>query len=73
MIGYNVMWLCEDFRLGMRNLSYKPKTQQVQTKIKLNLKPQLNKHTVSGLWLFNDKLLGGVIKPKYKYYGKFIL
>ena len=34
-ISYNVLWLCEDFRLRMRNLSDKPKTHQIQTK-KLN-------------------------------------
>ena len=28
----NGLWLCEDFRLRMRNLSDKPKTKQVQTK-----------------------------------------
>lgn len=31
-LSYNVSWLCEDFRLSMRNLSVKPKAQQVQTK-----------------------------------------
>ena len=30
--------------------------------------PHYCKTDVSGLWLFNDKLLGGVIKPKHKDY-----
>ena len=31
-LSHNELWFCEDFRLRMRNLSDKPKTQQVQTK-----------------------------------------
>jgi hypothetical protein len=44
--------------------------KKCKTNFKLNNQPSYCVAYVSGLWLFIDKLLGGFIKPKYKYYEK---